>query len=102
MSWPTRSGFLGRPEPTEFPATNPGRVELLRAFAQTWAEPFRGMVMGLGGGTEIKTLELFDCVPPEGLRSEGRVVLMGDALHQMTMCKSRPPNPHGLLHLALS
>lgn len=47
--------------------------------------------MGLGGGTEIKTLELFDCVPPEGLRSEGRVVLMGDALHQMTMCKSPSP-----------
>lgn len=47
--------------------------------------------MGLGGGTEIKTLELFDCVPPEDLRSEGRVVLMGDALHPMTMCKSETP-----------
>lgn len=90
VSWPTRPGFFGRPEPVEFPETNPARVELLRSFAQTWAEPFRGLVMGLGGGTDIKTLELFDCVPPEGLRSEGRVVLMGDALHQMTMCKSGP------------
>ena len=44
--------------------------------------------MGISGGTEVKALELYDCVPPEGLKSNGRVVLMGDSLHQMTMCES--------------
>ena len=44
--------------------------------------------MGISGGTEVKALELYDCVPPEGLKSNGRVVLMGDSLHQMSMCKS--------------
>lgn len=63
-------------------------MKLLRDFAQTWAEPFRGLVLGLNGGTEVKALDLYDCVPPRGLKGNGRVVLMGDALHQMTMCKS--------------
>lgn len=88
VSWPSRPGFFGRAEPLEFPSTNGERVELLRDFAQTWAEPFRGLVLGLSGGTEVKALDLYDCVPPQGLKGNGRVVLMGDALHQMTMCKS--------------
>ncbi|SPO01428.1 related to FAD binding domain protein [Cephalotrichum gorgonifer] len=92
VSWPSRPGFFGSPEPIEFPATNAGRVELLRTFAQTWAEPFRGMALGVRGATEIKTLEMYDCVPPKGLRSSGRVVLMGDAMHQMTMYRGEGAN----------
>lgn len=87
VSWPSRPGFFGHPDSLDFPSTNSGRVKLLRDFAQTWAEPFKGLVMGLRGATEVKALDLYDCVPPEGLKSDGRVVLMGDALHQMTMCK---------------
>lgn len=87
VSWPTREGFFGSAEPIEFPTTNEGRVELLRTFGRTWAEPFRGMALGVKGGTEIKTLDLYDWLPPKGLRGDGRVVLMGDAMHQMTMCK---------------
>ncbi|KAL2107457.1 hypothetical protein VUR80DRAFT_5198 [Thermomyces stellatus] len=92
VSWPTRPGFFGRAEPIDFPSTNGGRVELLREFAQTWAEPFRSLVMGLRGGTEVKPLDLYDCVPPQGLRGNGRVVLMGDALHQMTMYRGEGAN----------
>lgn len=91
ISWPDRPGFLGEPEPTDFPPTNDGKLRLIRSFAERWAEPFRSLALGLPPETDVKQLELFDYAPPKGLRSSGRVVLMGDAFHAMAMCKSDFP-----------
>lgn len=65
----------------------------MHAFAKTWSEPFRSLVLNnVRPETEIKRLDVLDWAPPRGLHSKGQVVLMGDAFHLMAMCKS-PPGP---------
>ncbi|KJZ73186.1 hypothetical protein HIM_07383 [Hirsutella minnesotensis 3608] len=92
VSWPHRKGLWGRPAPLDVPGSNPGRLQLLRAFAETWAEPFRSLVETLSPDTEVKKLDLYDWAPPRALRSAGRVVLMGDAFHQMAMYRGEGAN----------
>ena len=87
ISWPYREGFLNQPLALETPKSNPERHELLRTLAKTYAEPFRTLIESIPQDTEVKHIDLHDWAPPRGLRSTGRVVLMGDALHQMAMCK---------------
>jgi len=93
ISWPFRPGFFGQSAPIEFPATSRERLDLARTFARTWAEPFRSLILDLPDGTEVKTLDLADWPPPRALRGCGPVVLMGDAMHQMAMCKFFPTSP---------
>lgn len=88
-SWPLREGFFDSPAPLPFPPTNEARLALLKTFAQTWAEPFRSLVLAMPPDTDVKHFELVDFAPPKDLRTKHRVVLMGDALHAMAMCKSR-------------
>ncbi|TDZ32435.1 putative FAD-dependent monooxygenase [Colletotrichum spinosum] len=96
ISWPDRAGFLGRPEPTAFPGSNDGKLELIRSFADGWAEPFRSLALGLPSDTDVKHLDLYDFAPPKNLRSTGRVVLMGDAFHAMAMYRGEGAN-HAIL-----
>jgi hypothetical protein len=91
VSWPFRPGFFGHAGPIEFPESDRERLDLARAFARTWAEPFQSLVLDLPDDTEVKTLDLADWAPPKTLRGSGSVVLMGDAMHQMAMCKFRRP-----------
>lgn len=60
----------------------------MKEVTKGWVEPFRGIVADIPDGTEVKTLALEDWVPPaEGFDSRGgRVTLIGDAAHAMTMC----------------
>ncbi|KAK2026422.1 FAD binding domain-containing protein [Colletotrichum zoysiae] len=96
ISWPDRPGFLGKPEPTGYPQTNAGKIELIRSFAEGWSEPFRGLALGIPDNTDVKQLDLYDYPPPKGLRSKGRVVLMGDAFHAMAMYRGEGAN-HAIL-----
>ncbi|OHE97099.1 FAD binding domain-containing protein [Colletotrichum orchidophilum] len=96
ISWPDRSGFLGKPEPTCYPLTDAGKVELIKSFAQGWSEPFRSLALGIPADTDVKHLDLYDFPPPKGLRSKGRVVLMGDAFHAMAMYRGEGAN-HAIL-----
>jgi hypothetical protein len=56
-------------------------------FAETWAEPWRSLVLGIPADTEMKGLKLQDLPPPKDFQTKGRAILMGDALHAMAMCK---------------
>jgi hypothetical protein len=87
VSWPIRDGFFGSPAPITVPETDDARMALIKGFAETWAEPFRSLVLGIPPGMEIKSLDLFDWPPPRGLRTSGSVALLGDALHPMAMCR---------------
>lgn len=90
VSWPLVEGFLGRATVTTIPDINTDRLTLIRDIAQTWAEPFRGIALDvLSEDTEVKPIVLDDWPPPLDLRTTGRTVLMGDALHPMTMCECR-------------
>ncbi|OBT70323.1 hypothetical protein VE03_00190 [Pseudogymnoascus sp. 23342-1-I1] len=100
VSWPYRKGFLGREEPVDTPT--PGeRVAWMKEVTRGWVEPFRGIVADIPEGTEVKSLALEDWVPPaEGFDSRGgRVTLIGDAAHAMTMYRGEAAN-HGIADVA--
>ncbi|KAM0283164.1 hypothetical protein ACHAQH_002646 [Verticillium albo-atrum] len=96
VSWPHPRGFQSRDSPLDFPDTDAAKRALISSFAQSWAEPFRSIANGVAATAEVKQLELQDYVPPEGMRSTGRVVLMGDAFHAMTMYRGEGAN-HAVL-----
>lgn len=88
VSWPIRGGFFDEPSPIAIPPTNSARIRLIKRFAETWAEPFRSMVCDIPETTDVKSLALHDWPPPKNSRGTGRVALVGDSFHPMTMCKS--------------
>jgi hypothetical protein len=62
----------------------------MKEIASGWIAPFSGIVQDIPEGTEVKTLGLEDWPPSKGMwdNSGGRITLIGDAAHAMTMCKS--------------
>ncbi|KAL2142538.1 hypothetical protein VTI28DRAFT_1041 [Corynascus sepedonium] len=96
VSWPVRDGFFNQPKPIDFPETNESRVELIKKFAATWADPFRTVALSIPDNTDVKSLELYDWPPPKGLRTTGHVALVGDALHPMVMYRGEGAN-HAIL-----
>ena len=89
MAWPYEKGFLGKEEPMEMPATNAERRTLMRQLANELAEPLREMVFDLPEDTELREITLEDWPPEKGAwdNHNGRVTLVGDAAHAMTICK---------------
>jgi 2-polyprenyl-6-methoxyphenol hydroxylase-like FAD-dependent oxidoreductase len=87
-SWPCRPGFLGIPEPVEIPEARTDRVAWMKRMTTGWTEPFRSIVQDMPEDTEPKVISLEDWVPVVGAwDNHGRVTLIGDAAHAMTMCK---------------
>lgn len=89
LSWPLRDGYLGREKQLEVPDTQEDRHKLFLEFAASYAEPFRSVMEAITADTEIKNVDLSDWPPPKGFHTTGNVILMGDSLHQMAMCKSQ-------------
>ena len=89
VSWPYRSGFMGRKEPLEIPNGEDDKLKLMKEIVDGWTDPFREIVQSIPEETEVKAISLEDWVPPkEGRGAENRrVVLVGDAAHAMTMCE---------------
>jgi 2-polyprenyl-6-methoxyphenol hydroxylase-like FAD-dependent oxidoreductase len=96
--WPFRAGFRDRDTPTEIPAENRERLSLMKSFTEGWHEPFAEIVRSIPDGTEVKSIPLEDWVPHMEAwdNLDGRVTLVGDAAHAMTMCEIRPPAPSDL------
>ncbi|KAK4109016.1 FAD/NAD(P)-binding domain-containing protein [Canariomyces notabilis] len=92
VSWPVRDGFFNQASPIAFPDTSKGGIDLIKKFAETWAEPFRSLVHSIPDGAEAKFLELSDWPPPTDLRSTGHVALIGDAFHPMVMYRGEGAN----------
>lgn len=90
VSWPYKCGFLGRQDPVNVPDTNEERFALLREIGSTWANPFHSLIESIPLGAkipEIQRIQVCDLVPSSDVCYTGRVVLMGDAMHAMSMCK---------------
>lgn len=62
----------------------------MKDLSAVWAEPFRKIVQDIPEETEAKSVRLEDWIPKKNLWDNlgGRITLVGDAAHAMTMCKS--------------
>ena len=82
---------MGRDEPLEVPQDGEDRLALMKRLANDWTEPFRECVWGIPAGTVVQAVRLEDFVPEHGMwdNMDGRVTLIGDAVHTMTMCMYR-------------
>ncbi|KFX98096.1 hypothetical protein O988_04534 [Pseudogymnoascus sp. VKM F-3808] len=96
-SWPHKAGFLGKSEPSEVPETDAERVAWIKSITSGWIEPFGGIVQGIPEGAEPKVINLEDWPPRKGSWDNrgGKVTLIGDAAHAMTMYRGEAAN-HGV------
>ncbi|KAF4943119.1 hypothetical protein FSARC_15038, partial [Fusarium sarcochroum] len=92
VSWPYREGFFNSDSPIEIPDTAEESHNLVRKFAETWAEPFRSLALGVPTDLELKGLKLQDLPPPKDLHTSGRAVLMGDSIHATAMYRGEGAN----------
>lgn len=72
----------------DFSSSDRDRVQATRTMAQDWAEPFQSFVSLISDCAHVKLLRLDDFQPSDTLTSTDQVLLLGDASHAMTMCKS--------------
>lgn len=86
VSWP----YSGEAA-DEMPETQTARRERIRQLATNWNETFRDLVYSIPETTELREIVLEDWPPVQGRwdNHNGRVTLVGDAAHCMTMCKSQ-------------
>lgn len=87
LSWPYRAGSLGREEPVEVPASAEERLNWIKLLSRSWADPFRSLVQSLSTDVEMKRVHLEDWVPRLDGAGLGKLALVGDSGHSMTMCK---------------
>lgn len=85
FSWPFRQDSM--------PVTKAEKVVFMKTQAEHWAEPFRECVLSIPDEADARSLNLDDWVPRKGLwdNGQGRVTMVGDAAHAMTMCRFSTP-----------
>jgi hypothetical protein len=96
ISWPYKPWFLGHEKPVEVPVGNKERLQWLKSISNCWVEPFRGVVQDIPEDAEVKVVNLEDWPPVKGAWDNvgGKITLIGDAAHAMTMCKSISVHSH--------
>lgn len=102
-SWPYREGFFGRVDPSDVPNTNMGQLDWMKALSADWVEPFRSIVQNIPMNCEIKPVSLTDWVPRRRESDDvfgGRVVLLGDAMHNMVMYRGEGAN-HAIVDVSV-
>ncbi|KAK9782759.1 putative FAD-dependent monooxygenase [Seiridium cardinale] len=94
LSWPHSE----TDSETEMPATNEARLVRMKELAEPWANPARDLVLSIPSDTEIREIVLEDWPPSTGGWDNhgGRVTLLGDAAHCMTMFRGEAAN-HGVM-----
>ncbi|KAI4286446.1 MAG: hypothetical protein L6R35_004299 [Caloplaca aegaea] len=102
VSWPWREGFRGMQKPLDIPDANEQRVRLMKELVDGWASPFHECVMHIPPDAEVKAIALEDFVPRQGMwdNRDGRLTLMGDAAHAMTMFRGEAYN-HGVADISI-
>jgi hypothetical protein len=86
LSWPFRPGFMDRDEPAEVPATTEDRLKFIKELSASWTEPFRSLIQNLSDEVEMKPVKLEDWLPQTQGVGLGKLALLGDSGHSMTMC----------------
>ena len=81
ISWPVLT-----PE-DEVPPTNDEKLAKIKTLADVFETKLKTAVQNIPNGTEVLEVKLADWPCLEWPNSEGKVTLIGDAAHAMTMCK---------------
>ena len=84
ISWPVRS------QEDEVPASNDGKLAKMKALSAVFDTRLKTAVQSIPEGTDILEINLADWPCLEWPNLDGKVTLVGDAAHAMTMCKSLP------------
>lgn len=97
VSWPFRPGFLDNADPVEIARDHKDRIKWMKNVSKGWIEPFREIVQSIPDDAEVKIVNLEDWPPVKGAwnNADGRVTLIGDAAHAMTMYRGEAAN-HGV------
>lgn len=82
LSWPVNG-----PE-DEIPASEEGKLAKLKSLAQVFEARLQKAISDIPDGTEIIEIKLADWPCLEWPNYDGKVTLIGDAAHAMTMCRS--------------
>lgn len=69
------------------PDSNADKIALIKRITADWTESLRGLVDTIPYDAEATAINLADWFPTTK-REHDRIVLMGDAAHTMTMCKT--------------
>ncbi len=72
------------------PKSNKERLEKMKVLAKPFEERLRTVIANVPNGTEIIEIKLQDWSAVEWPNLNGKVTLIGDAGHAMTMCKIIP------------
>ncbi len=70
----------------EVPATNAEKLQKMKDLSDGFEDRFRTAIMNIPDGTEVVEVKLADWPCLEWPNSDGKVTLVGDAAHAMTMC----------------
>ena len=81
VSWPVRS-----PE-DEVPDSNEGKLAKMKMLSEVFEGKLKTAIQNIPDGTDILEVKIADWPCLEWPNSDGRVTLLGDAAHAMTMCK---------------
>lgn len=96
MSWPYRQGFLGENYPIEIPGSQEEQLSLMRKIADTWTSPFKNAIYSIPEGHSLQPIKIEDYVPSysgwEPNELSGKVTVIGDAAHAMTMYRGEACN----------
>lgn len=79
ISWPSED---------DVPSTNDGKLAKMKALAVVFEQRLRTTVHNIPDDTEVIEIKLADWPCLEWPSYDGKVTLIGDAAHAMTMCKS--------------
>lgn len=80
LSWRVRNGVQ------EMPGSNEGRLEMMKRLAKPFEQRLRTVIQNLPADNTVTEIKLQDW-PTAEWQHHGKVTLIGDAAHAMTMCK---------------
>jgi 2-polyprenyl-6-methoxyphenol hydroxylase-like FAD-dependent oxidoreductase len=101
-SWPFREGFLGLSIPCDVPNTSEDQLHWMKTLSADWVEPFKSIVQNIPMNSEVRPVALTDWVPRRNFDEvcDGRVVLLGDAMHTMVMYRGEEAN-HAIIDVSV-
>ncbi|GAB5587699.1 hypothetical protein Unana1_02599 [Umbelopsis nana] len=85
FSWLNETGKNGLPE------MQADKVKLAKKVAQSFSEPFRSLVLGMDENEYVHSIRISEKIPGPW-KNQGRITLIGDAAHSMSMFRGEGGN----------